>query len=350
MELGSKRARLVALVATGVLGLAACGDDDEAADTTTSTARAQGSGTVTVNMTDYAFSVSGPLTAGGTMRLANQGREFHVAAMGKLKPGRTLADIERALREAGPPGGGGGETTTSVGAATTTGRGSATATTGRGGTTTTATGGGGEGGGGEDENPLAEFADFIGPPGGFMSPGESADITVPNLGAGTYAFVCFIPSEGDGVPHFAKGMIGQMEVIEGTPPPAPAADATYRVAPGRAIEGPATLSAGRHTLRIDAAAGSDQLEPGLARLNPGTTFTQLDTALSGLFEGEQPPEPGAAARVPGQVVFAAIDLGSTTTFYLTTDLRAGNYALVAEDTDPENRPRPPREIINITVG
>ncbi len=344
-----RRVLVLTLCALMTMGLVACGDDeDEAADTTTQTTAPapQASPSVNVDMTEYAFAVSGPLTAGGTLRLANRGREFHVAAMGKLKPGRTMADIETALREAGPPGGGegGGEptTTSARGGTTTTSRGSAT-------TTTAARGGQGEGGG-DEENPLAEFADFIGPPGGFMSPGESAEIAVPNLGAGTYAFVCFIPSEGDGVPHFAKGMLAQMEVVEGTPPPAPTADATYKVSSGRAVEGPASLSAGRHTLKFEAAAGSDQLEPGLARLNPGTTFTQLDTALSALFEGEAPPAPGAAARVPGQIVYSTLDLGSTTTFYVTVDLRAGNYALVAEDTDPENRPRPPRELINITVG
>jgi hypothetical protein len=348
-----RRVRFVALCAMVAMGLVACGDDDdEAADTTTqptTAAAPQASSSVSVDMTEMAFTISGPLSAGGTVKLANRGREFHVAAMGKLKPGRTMADIETALRESGPPGGGGGEqpTTSAGGATTTAARGSATTTTARGAATTTTTAGGG---GGEEDNPLAEFADFIGPPGGFMSPGETADITVPNLGAGTYAFVCFIPSEGDGIPHFAKGMTGQMEVVEGGAPSTPTADATYKISPGRPVEGPTSLSAGRHTLKIEAAAGSDQLEPGLARLNPGTTFTQLDTALSTLFEGEEGPPPGSASRVPGQVVFSALDLGSSTTFYVTVDLRAGNYALVAEDTDPENRPRPPRELINITVG
>jgi hypothetical protein len=342
------RVRVVALCAMVAMGLVACGDDDddEAADTTTETTAAgaapQASGSVTVDMSEYAFAVSGPLTAGGTIKLANRGREFHVAAMGKLKPGKTLADLQTALSQSGPEGGG-GETTTTVGGATTT-------TARRGATTTSSTAAGGAGGGEGAGDPTEEVLDLLGPPGGFMSPNESVEVNVPNLGAGTYAFVCFIPSEGDGVPHFAKGMISQMEVIEGTPPPAPTADATYKVAPGRAVEGPASLSAGRHTLKIEAAAGSDQLEPGLARLNPGTTFTQLDTALSALFESEAPPAPGTASRVPGQVVYAALDLGSTTTFYVTVDLRAGNYALVAEDTDPENRQRPPRELINITVG
>ncbi|HWC11394.1 MAG TPA: hypothetical protein VG455_09250, partial [Acidimicrobiales bacterium] len=99
--MSAKRGGLIALATIVAMGLAACGDDDDdAADTTTppTTAAPQGSSSVTVDMTEYAFAVSGPLTAGGTVQLANRGREFHVAAMGKLKPGRTLADIEAALR------------------------------------------------------------------------------------------------------------------------------------------------------------------------------------------------------------------------------------------------------------
>ncbi|HWC11395.1 MAG TPA: hypothetical protein VG455_09255 [Acidimicrobiales bacterium] len=347
--LDRKRARAVALVAIAAMGLAACGDDDdESADTTTpTTAQAQGSASVTVDMVDYAYSVSGPLTQGGSLKVANRGKEFHLLAIGKLKPGKTLADLQTVLSESGPGGGGGPEeTTTSTGATTptTTGRGAAT-------TTSSAPGGagGGEGeGGGEEEDPTAEVIEEVGWPGHFMSPGESAEVSAANLTPGTYAFVCFIPTEGEGTPHFAKGMISQMEVVAGTAPPAPTADATYTVAPGQAVEGPATLSAGRQVLKIETSGDAGQLEPSLARLNPGATFQQLDQAFVELFETET-PEPGSASKVPGQVIFGGRDLEGVTTTYLTVDLEAGNYVLVAEDTDEEDGPSPPREIINIRV-
>lgn len=344
-----RRVCVVALCAVVAMGLAACGDDDDTEETTSETTAVttpQGSSSVTVDMIDYGYTVSGPLTAGGTLKVANRGKEFHLMALGRLKPGKTLSDLQTVLSQAGPPGGGGGgpeETTTS------TGRG-ATTTIARGGTTTTTAAGGAGGGEGEGEDPTAEIMDDVGWPANFMSPGESAEVSGSNLTAGTYAFVCFIPSEGDGAPHFAKGMVGQMEVVEGTAPPAPAADATYKVAPGRAVEGPASLSAGRHVLKIEAASGSEQLEPTLARLNQGATYQQLDQAFATLFEGEEGPPPGAATRTPGQVVFGGFDLQGVTTSYLTVDLKPGNYVLVAEDTDPEERPRPPREIINIRVA
>jgi hypothetical protein len=347
MQLMGSRRRVLAIAAIVAMGLAACGDDDETAETTTppTTARPQGAASVTVDMLDYAYTVSGPLTAGGTLKITNSGREFHMIGIGRFKPGKTLADLQTVLSQAGPPGGGGGgggEPTTSTSAAT-PGRG--------GGATTSVAGGGGEGEpGGEEEDPTAEIVEEVGFPGNFMSPGESAEVTVPNLTPGTYALVCFIPTEVEGPPHFAKGMISQLEVVEGSAPPPPAADATYRLAPGRAIEGPASLSAGRHTLRFEAASGSDQLEPSIGRLNPGATYPQAEEAFQRLFESEQPPPRNAAGTVPAQILFGGFDLEGVTSFYLTVDLRAGNYAIVAEDTDPETRPRPPREIINVRVA
>ncbi len=352
----SKRLRVVSLVAVAALGLAACGDDEdtESAETTTpTTAAKQGAASVSVDMTEMAFAVSGPMTAGGTIKLANRGQEFHMLGIGKFKPGKTMADLQQALSQAGPPGGGGGEgggeqTTTS------TGRGGAPTTTARGAATTTSVAGGagggeGDGGGGE-QDPTAEIIEEVGVPSGFMSPGQSAEISAASLTPGTYAFVCFFPTEGEGTPHFAKGMVNQFEVVEGPAPPPPSADATYTLAPGRAIEGPATLTPGRHTLKLEAVSGSDQLEPSLTRLNQGATFAQVEAAFERLFEGEAPPPKGAARSVPAQITYGGFDLQGVSTFYVTADFTAGNYVLVAEDTDPEDRPSPPREMINISVA
>jgi hypothetical protein len=357
-RLNRRVATLIALAVLMTVGLTACGDDDEdteAGQTTETTAPApRGSDTVTIEMTDYAYTVSGPLNAGGTLRISNTGKEFHMIAMGRFKPGKTMQDLQTALQqmasEGGPGGGGGGgetTTTTASGATTTTARGGTT-TTARGGTTTTAAGGGEAGGGQQD--PTAEILDQIGLPGTVMSPAESAEVTVPNLTPGTYALLCFIPTEAEGPPHIAKGMVGELEVVAGPTPPQPTADATYRVSAGQPIQGPATLTPGRHTLRFEAAPGAEQLEPIVARLNSGTTFAQLESAFERLFEGENPPPRGAATQAPGQVVFGGFDLQDVTSFYLTVDLKAGNYVIAAPDTDPEDPPPTPREIINIRVA
>ena len=343
----------VVLSAVVAMGLAACGDDDdEPAAQPTTTSAPQGSATVTIDMVDHAYQVSGPLIAGGTLRIANRGSEFHMMGIARFKPGKTMADLERALREAGPPGGGGegGPTTTVAGGATTT-TSRATTTTSRATTTsapTTTAAAGASGQGEEEQDPTAEIVDEVGLPGNFMGPGESVELTVPNLQPGSYALVCFIPTEGEGAPHFTKGMVGQLDVVAGQAPAPPTADATYRLAPGRPVEGPATLTAGRHTLRFEAAAGSEQLEPGLVRLNQGATLAQLEAALDALFESEEPPAKGVAGTVPGQIVFGGFDLEGVTSFFLTADFRPGNYAIVANDTD-EKTPGPPKEMINIRV-
>lgn len=337
-----------ALAAVMALGLAACGDDDdgEQSSQTTlpaTTAAPQGLPVVSIDMLDFAFQVSGPLVAGGTLKIANRGAEFHMIGFARLKPGKTIADLQRALSESGP----GGSTTTTVGSTTSTSRGATTTTTrapttttARAGATTSTTHG---------ADPTADIVEQLGLPGSFMGPGESVELTVPTLAPGTYALVCFVPAEGEGTPHFAKGMVAQLDVLPGAAPAPPTADATYKLTPGRAIEGPATLTAGRHTLKFEAAAGSQQLEPGIARLNAGTSFERLETALNNLFESNTPPAKGAAGRVPGQIVFGGFDLGEVTTFYLTVDFKVGNYVIVAEDTDV-SAPGAPKELINVRVS
>jgi hypothetical protein len=144
-------------------------------------------------------------------------------------------------------------------------------------------------------------------------------------------------------------MVGQLEIGAGETPAAPTADATYKVTKGKAIEGPATLTAGKHTLRFDIAAGGEQLEPTLVRLNAGTTFAALDAAVTKIFDSDKPPAKGAAAKLPGQILYGGLDAGPVTTFYLTVELKAGNYVIVAEDTDVKPKP-PTKEIITVKVS
>lgn len=336
--------RLAALLALSVLmaaGLAACGDDDSTdTSASTTTPGPQGSAMVSIDMADFSFKVSGTLTAGGTLKISNTGAELHMLAIGKLKPGKTLVDLQTALQSAGGPPEGeetGPTTTVAGGATTTTAAGGAT-------TTTVAGGGGGE----EEQDPTADIITEIGLPGGVMSPGQTAEVSAANLDPGTYAVICFIPTEGEGVPHFAMGMVNQLEVVAGTAPPAPTAAATYKVASGKAVEGPATLPAGKQTLKFEAAAGSEQLEPGIAMVNPDSTFGELYGSVGSLFEASAPPK-GAAAQLPGQIVYAGFDMEDVTSFYLTVDLKPGNYTVFAFDTDGEVS-ETPVEILNVKVA
>jgi hypothetical protein len=338
-----RKMALLALMAMLALGVAACGDDDggdTAAETTSTTeAEEKGSDTIQIDYVDYAYQVSGPLTAGGTIEIANKGKEFHMMALAKLKAGKTLKDVQEIVEqqfadEGGEEGGDEEGTTT---------------TADEDDTTTSAASG--DEGGEEEEDPLAEVAEEVGLPGNFMSPGAEAAITLPDLEPGTYSMMCFVPAEGDGTPHIAKGMINQFKVVEGEAPAEPTADATYKVEAGKAVSGPGTLEAGERTLKFEGVGtGAGELEPALGKLDAGTTFAQMDKILEELFESEEPPAKGAAAKIPGDVVFAGFDLEDTPSYYLTVTLEAGNYFIVAEDTDDDEDPTTPKEFIQIKVA
>ena len=97
----------IAIALTG--GLAACGDDsdDEAttATTTATTAAASGADAVDITMREYSYTVGGDLKPGGTIRLSNAGKEFHMMGLAKLKEGKTIADVTALLAQfaEGPP-------------------------------------------------------------------------------------------------------------------------------------------------------------------------------------------------------------------------------------------------------
>ena len=367
-----RKTALVALLAMLVFGVA-CGDDDggNAADTTSTTEAEKGSDTIQIDYVDYGYEVSGPLTAGGTIELANKGDEFHMIAAAKLKPGKTLEDLQEIVEQQfsgggeGEEGGSDGPSTTSAEETSRGAQGDSSSTTGRSGATTsttdddktssTAAGGAGEGsegeGGGEEEDPMAEVAEEVSLPGNFMSPGAEAAITLPDLEVGTYAIMCFIPTEGEGTPHIAKGMIDEFKVVEGDAPAEPTADATYKVEAGKAVQGPATLEAGETTLQIEGVGEAGDLEPTLIKLGAGETYASLDKEMTTLFESEdEAPPKGAAKNISSSIVFAGHDLADVQSFFLTVTLEAGNYVLVAEDSDQDDGPATPKEIIQIKVA
>lgn len=305
------------LIGLGVMGLvlAGCGDDDDTESSTPTTAETtDASGaqdSVSVTMSDYAYAVSGQLKAGGTLQLRNAGKEIHMVAVGKFKEGKTLDDLKAAFAQ--PPAEGEGE-----------------------------------GEGEEESDPTAEIVDEVAlPVGAFMFPGQSAGITVPEFGAGKYALICYLPVEGTEDPHFSKGMVSEL-TVEGAKAAEPTADATYSLEAGKAITGPATLTAGRHVLKLTAAAGSEDLEPALLKPDAGKTVADIDKAFDAFDESGLPV--GAADLVPGDVIAGVFDLGPVKTMYLTVDLTPGTYVLIAQDSDAEDAPSEPVEKVSITVS
>ena len=294
-------------------------------------------------MNEYSYIVGGALKPGGTIRLSNAGKEFHMMGLLKLKEGKTIADVTALLEQFAAEGGEEeGPTTTAAGGATTT--------TASGASGTTVPGAEGEGEGeGEEEDPFTELGDDVGAPGSFMGPGQKAEITVPSLDEGTYAMICFLPTEGGGPPHFAQGMTGEFTVV-GDEAAEPTADATFKLEVGKAVTGPTTLTAGRHVLKFEGAAGSEQLEPGLAKLNQGATIGDVNRAFEAFETEDDFVLPvNAASQIPAQLVIGLFDLLDADEVYVAVDLTAGTYAIDAHDADPEDAPLDPVETLTFTV-
>lgn len=116
---------------------------------------------------------------------------------------------------------------------------------------------------------------------------------------------------------------------------------------GKAVAGPATLTAGKHVLRIEAGADAADLKPALVKLNPGTTVEQFGQAADRVFAEALPED--APSKIPGQLVIALEPFGDTPAVYLDVDLESGTYALVTDDSDDEDAPPVPVELIQITV-
>ena len=114
---------------------------------------------VTVNLSDYAFTVQGALTAGKhTFKLVNKGPQPHEFEIVRLAPGKTAKDFMSFIAKMdGPPPG----------------------------------------------NALGGVAGFV---------SGTTTYTTVDLTPGNYLLVCFVPDTKDGKPHFEHGMTKEFTV------------------------------------------------------------------------------------------------------------------------------------------
>ena len=115
---------------------------------------------VVLTMRDYAFDLSAPIAAGTrTVRVRNAGPQPHEVLIARLAPGATVAQLLAFIEKPtdGPP-------------------------------------------------PGAPVGGTTG-----MANGRENDVTI-DFTPGEYAFICFVPDEKDGKPHFAHGMARQVTV------------------------------------------------------------------------------------------------------------------------------------------
>lgn len=177
----------------------------------------------------------------------------------------------------------------------------------------------------EAEADAEAFGTLAGGPG--AGPGGDSDLVL-DLDPGQYVLLCFVPNP-EGVPHFALGMIQELEVTEAPAeqPEPPVADVTVGLS-DFAFDLPDTLPAGPTTLEV-VNNGPQIHEMALVKVAEGLTYDELTAAMA----SEEPPP--ADAPPPFTIVGADVGMSVGEHGYVSADLSAGTYALLCFVTDPD---------------
>jgi len=281
-----KAAVAAGLLLGGVLAFAtACGDDDDDGGASNETEV----GTLTLRATDYAFQVEGDLRPGVTrIVMPNEGQFEHYALIFKVEGDHTADEVIDALVTVNDP-----------------------------------------------ESPVGaewpEWAVWKGGPG-ILSAGETSELIV-DFEPGRYVILCPIGEDdpgGDGLPHFAKGMVTEITVTgdayAGGLPEANLEVNAQDDGTGQsyAFAGvPETLDAGERLIQF-TNAGSELHEFILFQIPSDATLDEVLEDEEGAFElvglgGPGPFGPGDRQQ-------------------MRVDFEPGRYALVCFLSNPEGIP------------
>jgi hypothetical protein len=237
-------------------------------------ASAGGVNELQIEASDFAFSAPSETPAGVTrIVVSNTGQEEHQAQVARINDGSTFEDLTAALQQPDP------------GAA------------------------------------LALLTLAGGPTG--VVPGAS-EATTSNLEPGTYAFLCFVESP-DGVPHLAKGMVGQIEVTgTAVDAPLPAGDAELGLQ-DFAFVGVTSLAAGEHVVTV-TNQGPQPHEATLVKLDDGTTVDDVVESFTASEPPSGPPPWTSAGGIAG--------IAPETTAAMEIAVEPGDYAFICFIPDP----------------
>lgn len=210
----------------------------------------------TIHTKDFAFEAPDTISGGmTTFRLMNDGPALHHVQLVRLDSGKTVADLQAALKNPGPP---------------------------------------------------PRWAAFVGGPNA-PDPNGEMDATF-DVAPGNYALLCLVDIP-DHVPHFAKGMMKGLVVTApaGTPIAAPTADITIALADYNfAITG--AMTPGKHVIKVENK-GPQPHEIEMIRLAPGKTVKDL---MSWIDKPAGPPPAnaigGVVAIMPSMSGYANVDL------------------------------------------
>jgi uncharacterized cupredoxin-like copper-binding protein len=229
---------------------------------------------VTIHAKDFSFTAPASIAAGQTtFRLVNDGKELHHISIIKLAKGKTLADLQAALKNPGPP---------------------------------------------------PAWMTSVGGPNAAV-PGKSVEATL-TLEAGNYVLLCFIPSPGETVPHMAKGMVKALTVEKSGVVQAGMSTATTVAPPvptvhlvmkdyGFTFSKP--LTAGKHVIHVMNEGPQDH-EAIFIKLAPGKTVHDF-----GVWA-----ETGMKGPPPAMPVDGMAGMGKGLTGIFPANLTPGKYALL----------------------
>jgi len=224
---------------------------------------------VTVTTVDYAFQAPDTIAAGRTtLRLVNNGKDFHHIWLIKLEGGHTLPELIEATKTPGP---------------------------------------------------LPKWAVDVGGPNSPMPGGENS--ATLDLEPGKYVMVCVIPAMTDGQPHFMKGMMKELTVAarhgveQAGKSVAPAPDVTMTL-DDYSFDTSAPITSATKTIRIRNAAAQSH-EVVIMKLDAGVTPEQF---LQALEKPQGPP--------PGKILGGVTGIAKGRTIDLTADFTPGDYTLL----------------------
>jgi hypothetical protein len=212
--------------------------------------------TVTITARDYTLDSPDTLPEGAvTLRLVNQGKEFHHIWIARLEGGRTVDDVLAALKTHGP---------------------------------------------------LPEWVKDAGGPNAPRPEGGENSAT-GTLVPGNYIVACLIPS-ADGIPHLMKGMVRPLTVVKtGRPAPAPKGDVIMTLR-DYSFFFSRPLTAGTHVIEV-RNEGTQWHEFELVQLAPGKTPHDVIAFIEhGLGSPPGLPIGGVSPLMPGGVSWFHADL------------------------------------------
>jgi hypothetical protein len=236
---------------------------------------------VTVHAKDFGFTAPKTIPAGVTsFKLVNDGQMLHHLQILKLEQGKTLADLQAAMKNPGPP---------------------------------------------------PAWLVSVGGPNAAV-PGNTIEATL-NLEPGNYLIACFIPSPGDPTPHVMKGMIQPLTVTAASGVAQSGASSADAPTPavhlvlkdyGFALSKP--LHAGKNVIHVMNEGPQDH-EAVLVKLAPGKHIVDVNAWVT--KESMKGPPPGMP--IDGM---ASLAKGRTGIF--TANLTPGSYGLICFAPDAKD--------------